>query len=55
MPSKAQSKRLTDRLEQIRERASSEAANAKDGSLEQVLANLAEEAAQLGLELAEEK
>ena len=51
----AKQKRIVARLEQIKERAAGVAANAKDGSAEQQAANLAEEAAGLGLELAEEK
>lgn len=51
----AKQKRVKARLEQIKERAAGLAANAKDGSGEQSAANLAEEAAGLGLELLEEK
>lgn len=50
MPS-AKEKRLRERLEEIKSRAADLAANADD----KVAANLAEEAAGLGLELLDEK
>jgi peptide subunit release factor 1 (eRF1) len=46
----AKQKRILERLEQIKARASGLAANAKD----KTAANLAEEAADLGLQLLEE-
>jgi hypothetical protein len=47
----AKEKRIQERLEQIKERAAGLAANEKD----KLAANLAEEAAGLGLELLEEQ
>ena len=49
---KAHEKRIGDRLEQIRDRSVSHALNPKNADVKTV-ANLAEEAANLGLELLE--